>query len=141
MAAAAKKSRVRFRIDLGPTCSVGPGKIALLEGIARTGSLRQTAAELRMSYRRGWLLLDSLNQSFTERVTTSSVGGAGGGGAKLTAFSKELLRSYRAAEERIDAVAKSEFAALERKVAAGVAQRAAPKRRRLARAGEGSRSR
>jgi molybdenum-dependent DNA-binding transcriptional regulator ModE len=30
---------VRFRIDFGKRCSVGIGKIELLEAIARTGSL------------------------------------------------------------------------------------------------------
>jgi len=43
---------VRFRIDIAPTCSIGIGKIALLEGIARVGSLSQAARGMRMSYRR-----------------------------------------------------------------------------------------
>ena len=30
---------VRLRIDLSPACSIGPGKIALLEAIAEAGSL------------------------------------------------------------------------------------------------------
>ena len=29
---------VRFRVDFGSRCSVGAGKVELLEGIARTGS-------------------------------------------------------------------------------------------------------
>jgi molybdate transport system regulatory protein len=133
MASVSKSSRVRFRIDLGPTCSVGPGKITLLEGILRTGSLRQAAAEQRMSYRRAWLLLDSLNRSFRERVSTSSVGGAGGGGAELTRFGKELVRRYRAAERRIDTIARAEFAGFQKKIAPGAARRSGPARRRLSR--------
>ena len=77
---------VRFRVDLGPGCSIGPGKIELLEAIARTGSIRQAARAMRMSYRRAWLLVDSLNQSFRERSTSASVGGAGGGGVELHAI-------------------------------------------------------
>lgn len=86
---------VRFRLDLTPECSVGPGKIDLLEAIARTGSLRQAARELSMSYRRAWLLLDAINRGFAERVTIAKLGGAGGGGAELTPFGKDLVSSYR----------------------------------------------
>jgi molybdate transport system regulatory protein len=64
---------VRFRVDVSPACAIGPGKIALLMGLQRTGSLRRAAQELGMSYRRAWLLVDGLNRSFTEPVTTAMV--------------------------------------------------------------------
>jgi hypothetical protein len=41
--------------------AVGPGKIALLEQIMKIGSLSGAADKLGMSYRRAWLLLESLN--------------------------------------------------------------------------------
>jgi molybdate transport system regulatory protein len=107
---------VRFRVDLGPGCSIGPGKIELLEAIARTGSIRQAARAMRMSYRRAWLLVDSLNQSFRERSTSASVGGAGGGGVELTPFGEDLVRRYRKAAKRIDMLAMSEFATIARKL-------------------------
>ncbi len=107
---------VRFRVDLGPGCSIGPGKIELLEAIARTGSIRQAARAMRMSYRRAWLLVDSLNQSFRERSTSASVGGVGGGGVELTSFGEDLVRRYRKAAKRIDMLAMSEFATIARKV-------------------------
>lgn len=44
-----------------------------------------------MSYKRAWLLLDSINQAFTEPVVTAATGGSGGGGATLTAFGIEVL--------------------------------------------------
>jgi molybdate transport system regulatory protein len=109
---------VRFRVDLGPGCSIGPGKIELLEAIARTGSIRQAARAMRMSYRRAWLLVDSLNRSFREPSTTASVGGSGGGGVELTPFGEELVRHYRKAAKRIDTLAMSEFATIAQKVAA-----------------------
>src|SRR3984893_9708934 len=49
---------VRFRIDFNSRCSIGPGKIELLEDIARHGSIRQAALDLGMSYRHAWLLID-----------------------------------------------------------------------------------
>jgi molybdate transport system regulatory protein len=103
---------VRFRVDVSPACAIGPGKIALLMGLQRTGSLRRTAQELGMSYRRAWLLVDGLNRSFTEPVTTASVGGKGGGGVKLTALGEELVRRYNSLVKRFDSIAQKEFASL-----------------------------
>lgn len=122
---------VRFRIDFNPHCSIGPGKIALLEAIGRTGSLRQAARELGMSYRYAWRLLDSINHSFTELSTTSSVGGAGGGGVELTTFGADLIRRYRAFARRVDRLAQSEFKDLANRVAR-TPPAAAPMRKRLA---------
>ena len=59
---------VRFRVDFDARCSVGIGKIELLEAIAGTGSLSQAARRLKMSYRRAWLLMADLNASFDQPV-------------------------------------------------------------------------
>lgn len=126
-------STVRFRIDLTPGCSIGPGKIQLLENIARTGSLRRAASELRMSYRRAWLLLDEINHSFDEPATLATVGGAGGGGVILTTFGSELVHRYRSAARRIEAVARSEFGPLAPKARAEPPREGKPVRRRLVR--------
>jgi molybdate transport system regulatory protein len=96
---------VRFRIDFGPRCSVGIGKVQLLETIADSGSLSQAARALRMSYRRAWLLLQDLNDSFDEPVACTSVGGRGGGGVALTAFGRRLVQDYRSLELRIEELA------------------------------------
>jgi molybdate transport repressor ModE-like protein len=70
----------------------------LLEHIEASGSLSQAARELGMSYRRAWLLLDDLNHALGEPVSTASVGGAGGGGARLTEFGRKLIAAYRDVE-------------------------------------------
>lgn len=96
---------VRFRIDFANHANVGPGKIALLEAIRTSGSLSQAARELRMSYRRAWLLMASLNESFVKPVTRSTTGGKGGGGAALTEFGEQLIKSYRALDRDISSLA------------------------------------
>jgi len=101
--------RVRFRIDFGPKCSIGPGKIELLETIGQTGSIRKAAAQLGMSYRYAWLLVDNINRSFDEPSTTASVGGSGGGGVALTAFGTDLVRRYRQAGRKFESIAESAF--------------------------------
>ena len=60
--------RVRIRVDLAPGCSLGPGKVSLLEAIETEGSLTLAARRLAMSYRRAWNLLDDLNRSFATPI-------------------------------------------------------------------------
>jgi molybdate transport system regulatory protein len=84
---------IRLRIDLSPESALGPGKIALLEHIEATGSLSKAARELGMSYRRAWLLLNDINGMFDDPATTASVGGSGGGGARLTELGREIVKA------------------------------------------------
>jgi molybdate transport system regulatory protein len=101
---------IRLRIDFGSASSLGPGKIALLEHIGASGSLSQAARDLGMSYRRAWLLLDDLNHAFAEPVTTASIGGAGGGGARLTDFGRKVVAAYRDLEHATDEIARARLA-------------------------------
>jgi molybdate transport system regulatory protein len=97
---------VRFRIDFAKHSSIGPGKIALLEAIRDSGSLSQGARELGMSYRRAWLLIESLRRSFREPITVASTGGKDGGGMRVTEFGDALIRNYRALERDFAKLAK-----------------------------------
>jgi molybdate transport system regulatory protein len=101
---------IRVRIDLSPDSALGPGKIALLERIEATGSLSQAARELGMSYRRAWLLLADVNQMFAGPATTTSVGGTGGGGARLTELGREIVRAYREIEDAAEKAAGARIA-------------------------------
>lgn len=105
-----KAPQARIRLDFSAGCSIGPGKIALLEAVARTGSLSAAARSVGMSYRRAWLLLHSVNESFAEPSVALSVGGKAGGGAKLTPFGTRLIAAYRAFEKAVDTLAARSFA-------------------------------
>lgn len=89
-----------IRILFGQASSLGPGKIALLEHIARVGSISAAAREMDMSYRRAWLLVEAMNQAFREPVVAAVSGGKRGGGAVVTPFGQELLARYRAIEHK-----------------------------------------
>lgn len=106
------KPRARIRIDLARDFGVGPGKIGLLEGIERTGSLSGAARALGMSYRRAWLLLHSTNEAFQEPVAELAVGGKDGGGARLTDFGRRLVADFREFEREVDAMAAERFGEL-----------------------------
>ncbi|MDR2216040.1 MAG: winged helix-turn-helix domain-containing protein [Nevskiaceae bacterium] len=103
------KTHLHVRVDFSPQCSLGPGKVSLLEAIERSGSLSAAARELGMSYRRAWLLLHSLNDGFAEPAAELSVGGSDGGGARLTALGKRLIAEYRAFVEAATELAEQRF--------------------------------
>jgi molybdate transport system regulatory protein len=96
---------VRFRIDFAEHSSVGPGKIGLLEAIRDAGSLSQGARNIGMSYRRAWLLVESLRRSFREPVTMASTGGKDGGGMLVTEFGDALIKNYRELERDFSTLA------------------------------------
>lgn len=87
-----------IRLFLGETAMLGPGKAALLEGIARTGSISAAGRELGMSYKRAWMLVEALNAMFREPLVESARGGARGGGAALTDSGQQVLALYREIE-------------------------------------------
>ena len=113
------KPHTHIRLDFSGTCSLGPGKIGLLEGIERTGSLSAAARAMGMSYRRAWLLLHSTNEGFSEPVVELSVGGKDGGGTRLTDFGRQLVADFRRFEDAVEALAAKTFA--EVRVSSGAA--------------------
>jgi molybdate transport system regulatory protein len=106
-------ARLSIRIDLPGGRRVGPGKIRLLELIDETGSISAAGRAMAMSYRRAWLLVESLNTGFREPVVDAQPGGRHGGGARLTPFGRDLVRRYRtlerdaarAVDRQVDAIA------------------------------------
>src|SRR6516164_2099375 len=90
--------KLTMRIDFDAGRAVGPGKIRLLEMIDMHGSISEAGRQMGMSYRRAWLLVDSLNRCFRAPVVTSQAGGQHGGGASLTEFGHAVVQHYRAVE-------------------------------------------
>ena len=106
--------RVSIRVDLASGARIGPGKVALLEEIARSGSISGAGRALKMSYRRAWELVEDLNRHLGTPVVTTAAGGARGGGAKLTPGGTALVTEYRAIEAAAHAAAGPHLAALDR---------------------------
>jgi molybdate transport system regulatory protein len=111
----AEMAKVRISIVFESGARIGPGKAKLLESIRDTGSISAAARDMGMSYKRAWVLLDSINQAFTEPVVTAAPGGSGGGGAVLTPFGSEILEHYRRIDEQAAASATDDLAALKRR--------------------------
>lgn len=106
--------QLSIRIDLPAGERIGPGKIALLDAIAQTGSISAAARDMGMSYRRAWLLVEDLNRALREPAVAAKTGGKQGGGATITAAGLRLLNAYRAIEANAKRACAAEFRLISR---------------------------
>jgi len=86
------KSRIWIETDQG--MFLGNGRVQLLKAIEETGSLTKAAKSLKMSYKKAWNLIDSVNKNAAEEVVSTNVGGKAGGGAIVTDYGKNLIQKF-----------------------------------------------
>ena len=101
--------RLKAQLFCEGETAMGPGKADLLAAIDTHGSISAAGRALGMSYRRCWLLVDTMNRCWREPLVDTSAGGMRGGGARLSPLGHDVLRNYRALEELLaEAAASSE---------------------------------
>lgn len=94
---AARQPRLLLRIEFHGG-RLGPGKVELLEHIARERSIAAAARAMDMSYKRAWELIDTMNHMFREPVVTTLPGRNIAGSTALTDFGHRVIDEYRAIE-------------------------------------------
>lgn len=104
-------SEAQLRILLGSAIAIGPGKADLLAAVERYGSISAAARAMDMSYRRAWLLADTMNRSFLKPLIEAAPGGRRGGGARLTPFGRTVLVRYRAMEAKAQSALRRDMTA------------------------------
>ena len=72
----------------------GDGPCDLLKGIEQTGSLRQSAANMGMSYSKAWRLIQTMEKRLGFALIERKIGGSSGGGSKITPDAKKLMNHY-----------------------------------------------
>lgn len=93
-----KTAGARLRIFLEPDIAIGPGKADILEGIRDTGSIAAAGRAMGMSYKRAWLLVETMNRCFVDPLVETRRGGRARGGAVLTPTGETVLAAYRRME-------------------------------------------
>jgi molybdate transport system regulatory protein len=99
---------IRTRLYCGDEIAIGPGKAALLEAIASEGSISGAGRVLGMSYRRTWMLVDTMNRCWQTPLVETAAGGSKGGGAHVTDLGRAVIDQYRAMERAVAQAAKGE---------------------------------
>jgi molybdate transport system regulatory protein len=108
------RTGLSIRVDLGSGLQIGPGKVALLEAIARTGSISAAGRALGMSYKFAWDLVEELNRGCEQPVVVAAPGGRAGGGAQLTAGGEAVVRLYREIERAAGEASRGQMRDLDR---------------------------
>ena len=94
------KVRSRIWIDGKEGTFLGNGRIQLLELIYESGSINDAAKELKMSYRKAWSLLDSMNKEAPEPYILKSKGGSGGGGTNITEAGIKAIKMFKILDKK-----------------------------------------
>lgn len=85
--------RVRVKLHIDGD-AIGSGKVDLLRHIDRHGGISPAARAMGITFRRAWHLIDTMNSALCGPVVETEVGGAHGGGARLTPLGRELIEHY-----------------------------------------------
>ncbi len=91
------KYRIRSKIwveDDSGGVAFGLGRVRILEAIQRKGSIHAAAKELGMSYRGVWGRIKATEERLGQPLLVRNIGGASGGGSRLTPFAETLIRQF-----------------------------------------------
>ncbi len=87
----------------------GPGIATLLHRVEAHRSLRAAAASMGMAYSKAWRIVHTAESVFGCKLLSSTIGGAGGGGAVLTDQAVQLLAAYDAYCADVQAYSRARF--------------------------------
>ena len=104
--------KIQARLMLDEEIAFGPGKADLLDAIQATGSISAAGKQLGMSYRRAWMLVDSMNRCFQQPLVQTATGGTQGGGTQLTETGVDVLQRYRVLQNEINQLSTKHFSDL-----------------------------
>lgn len=104
--------RLKVRIyleDNKKNSFMGVGVLWLLQGIEKTGSIRQAASDMNMSYTKAHQILKNLEETIGQTVLERHRGGNNRSGAELSPFGKKFLQKYIFFNDHIEEYASAEF--------------------------------
>ena len=88
------KVKSRIWVEWNDEILIGEGRLRLLNAIEKEGSISKAAKSIQLSYKKAWRLIDTVNKNAKEIVVQSSIGGKGGGGAKITPYGKKMMHAF-----------------------------------------------
>jgi molybdate transport system regulatory protein len=81
---------------------IGPGRVELLERIHASGSIRQAALQMGMSYNQAWKLVRHINDHFEVPIVISTRGGKNGNNATVTKEGLLMAKQFHSLQEKFD---------------------------------------
>ncbi len=96
------KLRYKIWLEKNGKKAFGDGPLDILHRVERTGSLRQAAEEINMSYSQAWNLIKDLEKRLGFELLKRKVGGEKGGGSEITDKARELMMKFEIFHQRTD---------------------------------------
>ncbi|MDA8219857.1 MAG: LysR family transcriptional regulator [Dehalococcoidales bacterium] len=100
------QARFKLWVEKDGELVLSAWRTQLLETIDEAGSISEAAHRLGVHYRIAWARVHQMEQRLGVRLVEGRSGGAGGGGARLTAAGREQVRKFhqlsRDLQEQID---------------------------------------
>jgi molybdate transport system regulatory protein len=87
--------RIKLWVEKDGLLVLSDYRARLLREIAATGSLAEAAQRMGLSYRRAWGKIREIERNLGVTLVQSEVGGAGGGGSRLTPAGERLVALYQ----------------------------------------------
>jgi len=91
----------RIWIETGDEKILGHGRVELLERIQASGSIRQAALQMKMSYKQAWDLVNHMNEHFGQPLVISHRGGKGGGNAVVTEHGLKVIGRFHQLQQKL----------------------------------------
>lgn len=92
------KSRIWITTEEGTF--LGSGRITLLQEIDKHGSISKAAKAMKMSYKKAWELVSSMNNQSENLLVTPKTGGKNGGGTVLSDAGKRAIKLFTELDEQ-----------------------------------------
>jgi len=87
-------------LEQGGKPLLGAGRYRLLKNIGRTGSLKQSAAAVGISYKTAQNYIGRIEKRLGRKIVVTQKGGDAGGSTHLTDEGRNLIAKYSEAEAR-----------------------------------------
>lgn len=100
---------VRVRLHRDNFLLYGKGVSQLLRLCGQHHSLHMAAKTMGMSYRKALRLVARAEDGFGTTILDKSIGGAGGGGSRLTPFGQRLVDDFSRFEEEVEECARQSW--------------------------------
>jgi len=91
----ALEPRIKLWVESDGRLVLSDYRVQLLRHVAETGSLAEAAQRMGLSYRRAWGKIREIERNLGATLVQSEVGGAGGGGSRLTPQGERLVALYQ----------------------------------------------
>ncbi len=96
--------KVKFKVWLEKDGEIvmGLGREKLLKAIKKYGSISKAAKEVGISYKKAWSYIKAMEKRLGKKLVETQIGGAGGGGSKLTKEAEKLIEEFDKIVEKVE---------------------------------------